>query len=111
MFDVFSWSNMDDCDKKELLSFYREDQVKSGQSSSRDKLILAQIGQNEGNRSFLGSGTDLAMKLTVFYASLCVIDLFGVFPIVTLPKSIISCGFYGIPLILFVITLQIYTVS
>lgn len=30
--------------------------------------------------------------LNVFYASLCVIDLFGVFPIVALPGALISCG-------------------
>lgn len=72
-------------------------------------------------------------KLSIFFASLCVIDLFGVFPIVTLPRSIILCGknlktsshnfidnfvkicfffiqgLYGIPLLLLVITLQIYT--
>lgn len=48
-------------------------------------------------------------KLSLFFATLCVIDLFGVFPIVALPSSIISCGLYGVPLVLFVITLQIYT--
>ncbi|XP_055525879.1 uncharacterized protein LOC129718810 [Wyeomyia smithii] len=50
-------------------------------------------------------------KLSLFFASLCIIDLFGVFPIVALPKSIISCGLYGVPLVLFVITLQIYTAT
>ncbi|EAT38147.1 AAEL009923-PA, partial [Aedes aegypti] len=50
-------------------------------------------------------------NLSLFFASLCVIDLFGVFPIVALPKSIISCGLYGIPLVLLVITLQIYTAT
>lgn len=30
--------------------------------------------------------------LSVFFASLCVIDLFGVFPIVALPSALISCG-------------------
>lgn len=30
--------------------------------------------------------------LSLFFASLCVIDLFGVFPIVALPRSIILCG-------------------
>lgn len=30
--------------------------------------------------------------LNVFFASLCVIDLFGVFPIVALPGALISCG-------------------
>lgn len=47
--------------------------------------------------------------LNTFFATLCVIDLFGVFPIVALPAAITSCGFYGIPLLLFVITVQVYT--
>lgn len=54
-------------------------------------------------------GNGKSQRLSLFYATLCVIDLFGVFPIVALPSSIISCGLYGIPLVLFVITLQIYT--
>lgn len=32
--------------------------------------------------------------LNVFYATLCIIDLFGVFPIVALPGALISCGKY-----------------
>jgi solute carrier family 32 (vesicular inhibitory amino acid transporter) len=48
-------------------------------------------------------------KLSLFFATLCVIDLFGVFPIVTLPKSLISCGYYALPLILLVFSLQTYT--
>lgn len=35
---------------------------------------------------------NLPKTLSVFFATLCVVDLFGVFPIVTLPKAIISCG-------------------
>lgn len=73
--------------------------------------------------------TETSQKLSLFFASLCVVDLFGVFPIITLPKSLISCGnfdsfkvlnfkyfhkinisgLYGLPLLLFVITIQIYT--
>jgi solute carrier family 32 (vesicular inhibitory amino acid transporter) len=48
-------------------------------------------------------------SLSLFFATLCVIDLFGVFPIVTLPKSLISCGYYALPLILLVFSLQTYT--
>lgn len=48
-------------------------------------------------------------NLSVFFATLCIIDLFGVFPIVALPEAIISCGLYGIPLVVFVIIVQIYT--
>lgn len=47
--------------------------------------------------------------LDLFYASICVIDLFGVFPIVALPAALISCGFYGIPLLVFVVCVQLYT--
>lgn len=53
--------------------------------------------------------TCMSKGLNTFFATLCVIDLFGVFPIVALPAAITSCGFYGIPLLLFVITVQIYT--
>lgn len=32
--------------------------------------------------------------LNVLFATLCIIDLFGVFPIVALPGALISCGDY-----------------
>lgn len=60
-------------------------------------------------RHYESLNIDNSKKLTVFFAALCVIDLFGVFPIVTLPKSLISCGYYGLPLILLVFSLQTYT--
>ncbi|KAJ8965813.1 hypothetical protein NQ314_003880 [Rhamnusium bicolor] len=47
--------------------------------------------------------------LSIFFAIICIIDVFGVFPIVTLPKAIINCGFYGILIILLVCSIQIYT--
>ncbi|XP_050671489.1 uncharacterized protein LOC126969907 isoform X2 [Leptidea sinapis] len=47
--------------------------------------------------------------LSVIFTVLCIVDLFGVFPVVALPKSIISCGIYGIPLVLSVFALQLYT--
>lgn len=34
--------------------------------------------------------------LNLFFATLCVIDLFGVFPIVTLPSALITCGLSSI---------------
>lgn len=52
---------------------------------------------------------DNSKKLSLLFATLCVIDLFGCFPIVTLPKSLISCGYFGLPLILLVFSLQTYT--
>ncbi|CAH2097561.1 unnamed protein product [Euphydryas editha] len=47
--------------------------------------------------------------LSVLFTVLCIVDLFGVFPVVALPKSIISCGVYGIPLVISVFALQLYT--
>ncbi|CAB3229563.1 unnamed protein product [Arctia plantaginis] len=47
--------------------------------------------------------------LSVLFTVLCVVDLFGVFPVITLPKSVISCGIYAIPLVLSVFGLQLYT--
>lgn len=61
------------------------------------------------DRQYESLNRDNGKKLTLFFATLCVIDLFGVFPIVTLPRSLISCGFYGLPLILLVFSLQTYT--
>lgn len=63
-------------DREELLKFYKEHQDTNDESV----LINPNISIN------------LPKSLSVFFATLCVVDLFGVFPIVTLPKAIISCG-------------------
>ncbi|CAK1591013.1 unnamed protein product [Parnassius mnemosyne] len=47
--------------------------------------------------------------LSVLFTMLCIVDLFGVFPIVALPKCVIACGLYGIPLVIVVFSLQLYT--
>ncbi|KAK9869589.1 hypothetical protein WA026_003340 [Henosepilachna vigintioctopunctata] len=47
--------------------------------------------------------------LSLFFTIICIVDVFGVFPIVALPKAIIDCGYYGIILILIVASSQIYT--
>ncbi|OAD53868.1 Proton-coupled amino acid transporter 4, partial [Eufriesea mexicana] len=52
---------------------------------------------------------DINSDLSLLFATLCVIDIFGVFPIIALPRSIVQCGLYGIPLVLVVLALQIYT--
>ncbi|XP_008558334.1 uncharacterized protein LOC103578872 [Microplitis demolitor] len=49
--------------------------------------------------------------LSIFFATLCIIDIFGVFPIIALPHAIIHCGLLGIPLVIVVFFLQIYTAS
>lgn len=64
-------------DREELLKFYKEHQ---------DNDVEEQIQINP--TIFV----NLQKSLSVFFATLCVVDLFGVFPIVTLPKAIISCG-------------------
>ncbi|CAH2057089.1 unnamed protein product, partial [Iphiclides podalirius] len=47
--------------------------------------------------------------LSVLFTMLCIVDLFGVFPVVALPKSVIACGLYGVPLVIAVFSLQLYT--
>ncbi|XP_049879990.1 probable sodium-coupled neutral amino acid transporter 6 [Pectinophora gossypiella] len=47
--------------------------------------------------------------LSVLFSTLCIVDLFGVFPVVALPKPVISCGVYGAPLVIGVFGLQLYT--
>ena len=52
---------------------------------------------------------DNRTNLTLFIAILYVIDMFGVFPFVTLPALLVDLGFFGIPLVISVVVLQIYT--
>ncbi|CAH1989437.1 unnamed protein product [Acanthoscelides obtectus] len=49
--------------------------------------------------------------LSTVFAIICILDVFGVYPVVTLPKAIIDCGFYGILLITLVCSAQIYTAN
>ncbi|XP_044266985.1 amino acid transporter AVT1D [Tribolium madens] len=48
-------------------------------------------------------------KLSVIFAIVCIVDVFGVFPVITLPKAIIDSGFYGGIIICIVCSIQIYT--
>ncbi|KAK6620579.1 hypothetical protein RUM43_010871 [Polyplax serrata] len=48
-------------------------------------------------------------QISVILAAACIIDQFGVNPIIVLPKGIIICGWVGYPLVLLVISLTIYT--
>ncbi|KAL2721402.1 amino acid transporter AVT1C [Vespula maculifrons] len=54
---------------------------------------------------------DVNSDLSLFFATLCIVDIFGVFPIIALPSAIVQCGLFGIPLILVVFGLQIYTAA
>ncbi|BES92977.1 Vesicular inhibitory amino acid transporter [Nesidiocoris tenuis] len=47
--------------------------------------------------------------LTLFFATCCIVDLFGVFPVIALPRAIVECGWMGIPLALVIFFIQIYT--
>ncbi|XP_077302312.1 solute carrier family member mahogany [Arctopsyche grandis] len=58
--------------------------------------------------AILPKGVTKSAGLSLLFAVLCIVDLFGVFPIVTLPKAIIDCGLYGIPIVLCVFIIQIY---
>ncbi|XP_015119714.1 amino acid transporter AVT1C [Diachasma alloeum] len=49
--------------------------------------------------------------LTIFFATLCIVDIFGVFPIIALPRAIVQCGLLGIPLVIVVVFFQIYTAA
>lgn len=68
-----------------LLDFYRSEQTSS--ETLRNERNESRLNDNEPQQS-----SSSAKTLSLFFASLCVIDLFGVFPIVALPRSIILCG-------------------
>ncbi|XP_030371254.1 sodium-coupled neutral amino acid transporter 1 [Scaptodrosophila lebanonensis] len=52
---------------------------------------------------------DAPENLSLFIAILYVVDLFGIFPFVTLPGMLVQLGYFGVPLVLSIIFLQIYT--
>ncbi|XP_057665195.1 uncharacterized protein LOC130899335 [Diorhabda carinulata] len=47
--------------------------------------------------------------LSTIFAVVCILDVFGVFPVITLPKAIMDCGYYGFLLIISVSSMQMYT--
>ncbi|XP_039293205.1 uncharacterized protein LOC111055804 [Nilaparvata lugens] len=64
---------------------------------------------NEGSERREGSKSSSIQGLSLLSATLCIVDLFGVFPVVTMPRIIINCGWFGFPLVLGVLILQVYT--
>ncbi|XP_011303574.1 uncharacterized protein mah [Fopius arisanus] len=54
---------------------------------------------------------DTRSGLSIFFAALCIVDIFGVFPIIALPRAIVQCGLLGIPLVIVVVLFQIYTAA
>lgn len=78
-------------DTEHLLNYYRQEQVeRESQQQARNRDILRERFEAHSK------------KLSLFFASLCVIDLFGVFPIVALPRSLILCGEYLLDSISFI---------
>ncbi|VEN34938.1 unnamed protein product [Callosobruchus maculatus] len=61
--------------------------------------------------SLLNINSNNRNGLTTVFAIVCILDVFGVYPVITLPKAIIDCGFYGIPLLVLVCSAQIYTAN
>lgn len=86
--------------RKRILDFYRRQQT---------RLRNRQQSIHQALRRHPRGGGAETRGLSVAFATLCVVDLFGVFPIVALPAALLSCGYYGAPLLLFVVTVQIYT--
>lgn len=83
--------------RKRFVDFYQRQQL---------RLRNRQLSLRAALRRRIGTTNK---GLSVGFATLCVVDLFGVFPIVALPAALISCGYYGGPLLMFVITVQVYT--
>lgn len=82
--------------RQRLVDFYRRQRTRLRTRHQSVRLALRRRGGE-------------TRGLSVAFATLCVVDLFGVFPIVALPAALLSCGYYGAPLLLFVVTVQIYT--
>ncbi|XP_044729439.1 uncharacterized protein LOC123292790 [Chrysoperla carnea] len=57
------------------------------------------------------NNNDNTNKLSLFFATLCIIDVFGVYPIITLPGAVIKCGWLGVPLVYGMLGFQVYTAS
>lgn len=62
--------------------------------------ISCRIEMTTSERSLLLESHNLKLKeqipantgLSVVLATACIVDVFGVFPLVTLPKAVIQCG-------------------
>lgn len=89
-------------------------------STSERSLLLESYNVKGTHRTSSSKG------LSVVLAAVCIVDVFGVFPLVTLPKAIIQCGktekqtssvelklfssgYYGILVVAFTVSMQIYT--
>lgn len=64
--------------RKRLMDFYRRQQFRLRTKQQSIRIAIRRQGDTKG--------------LPVGFATLCVVDLFGVFPIIALPAALISCG-------------------
>lgn len=65
--------------RKRLLDFYRRQQFRLRTKQQSIRIAIRRHG-------------DTNKGLQVGFATLCVVDLFGVFPIIALPAALVSCG-------------------
>lgn len=65
--------------RKRLLEFYRRQQFRLRTKQQSIRIAIRRHG-------------DTNKGLQVGFATLCVVDLFGVFPIIALPAALVSCG-------------------
>ncbi|KAE8573491.1 hypothetical protein A483_HHAL011724, partial [Halyomorpha halys] len=47
--------------------------------------------------------------LSITFATFCIVDMVGLFPVIALPRAIIDCGWLGLPLAIGVLSTEIYT--
>lgn len=64
--------------RKRLLDFYKRQQFRLKNKHQLIKIAIRRSNENKG--------------LSLCFATMCVVDLFGVFPIIALPAALISCG-------------------
>lgn len=64
--------------RKRLLDFYKRQQFRLKNKHQLIRIAIRRSNENKG--------------LSLCFATMCVVDLFGVFPIIALPAALISCG-------------------
>lgn len=64
--------------RKRFLEFYRRQRFRLKNRHQKIKVAIKGVSEAKG--------------LSLGFATLCVVDLFGVFPIIALPATLISCG-------------------
>lgn len=63
---------------RRFIDFYNRQRFRLKDKQTSFKIAIRRVREAKG--------------LSVSFATLCIVDLFGVFPIVALPAALISCG-------------------